>query len=222
MSAEEEQRLYFRGVFGWMFLGLLVSALAAFVVAGNASLASLILGTPLFWVIIIAELIVVVALAGFVHKVSATTATVLFLLYSLLTGLTLSVILLAYTFGSIGLVLVLTAGIFGAMAGWGFITNTDLSKLGTILFFALLGIIIASVVNIWLQNSMADLVLSVLAIIVFMGLTAYDVQRLKTINIIGNHGTSENHKETIVGALTLYLDFINLFLNLLRLMGKRR
>lgn len=222
MSVEEEQRLYFRGVFAWMFLGLLVSAIASFVVISNVQLANLILGTPLFWVILIAELLLVVALAGFIRKVSATTATVLFILYSLFTGLTLAVIFLAYTLGSIILVFLLAAGIFGAMALWGFITKTDLSKLGTLFIFALLGIIVASVVNLWLQNSMADLVLSVLAIIVFMGLTAYDVQRLKRINVIGNHGTSENHKETIIGALTLYLDFINLFLNLLRLMGKRR
>ncbi|MSS75140.1 Bax inhibitor-1/YccA family protein [Candidatus Pacearchaeota archaeon] len=219
-EGSETQR-YMQKVFMWMFLGMLVSAVAAFVVATNKTLANAILGTWLFYALIIIELLLVFVLVLAVKRVSALTATFLFLGYALLTGLTLSVILLVYSISSIFLTFVVSAGIFGGMAFYGWVTKADLSRIGIILFFGLIGIIIASIVNLFLGNSTLDLIISVLGVLIFTGLTAYDIQKIKQMNILGNEGTDEDHKEAIMGALTLYLDFINLFLSLLRLMGKK-
>jgi len=216
-----ETQRYMQQVFMWMFLGMLISAVAAFVVATNETLASLILGTWLFYALIILELVLVFVLVLAVKRVSALTATFLFLGYALLTGLTLSVILLVYSIGSIFLTFVVSAAIFGGMAFYGWVTKADLSRIGIIMFFGLIGIIIAALINLFLQNSMLDLIISVIGVLVFTGLTAYDIQKIKQLNILGNEGTDEDRKEAIMGALTLYLDFINLFLSLLRLMGKK-
>ena len=164
----------------------------------------------------------VIVLAGFVKKVSANTATLLFILYSFVTGLTLSVIFLVYTINSINLVFFITAGMFGIMSFLGYTTKTDLTKFGPILLMGLLGIIIAGFLNFIFKNSMLDFIITIIGVIIFTALTAYDVQRIKKTNILGNEGTDEDKKEAIIGALTLYLDFINLFLKLLRLTGKRR
>ncbi len=220
-EGSETQR-YMQKVFMWMFVGMLVSAVAAFVVATNETLASAILGTWLFFGLIILELVLVFVLVLAVKRVSALTATVLFLGYALLTGLTLSSILLLYTISSIFLTFVVSALIFGGMAFYGWVTKADLSRIGIILFFGLIGIILASLVNVFLGNSMLDTIISVLGVLIFTGLTAYDVQKIKQLNILGNEGSDEDRKEAIMGALTLYLDFINLFLSLLRLMGKRK
>ena len=220
-EGSETQR-YMQKVFMWMFVGMLVSAVAAFVVATNETLASAILGTWLFFGLIILELVLVFVLVLAVKRVSAFTATLLFLGYALLTGLTLSSILLLYTISSIFLTFVVSALIFGGMAFYGWVTKADLSRIGIILFFGLIGIILASLVNVFLGNSMLDTIISVLGVLIFTGLTAYDVQKIKQLNILGNEGSDEDRKEAIMGALTLYLDFINLFLSLLRLMGKRK
>ncbi len=220
---EQETQRFFTKVFAWMFLGLLISGMTAYLTASSQLLLSIIFSNSIvFFGLIIFEFILVVALAGFVKKVSASIATILFLLYSFVTGLTLSVIFLAYTVQSINMVFFITAGMFAVLSFIGYTTKIDLTKLGPILFVGLIGIIIAGIVNIFLRNSMIDFIVSVIGVIIFTGLTAYDVQRIKKTNIIGNEGTEEDKKEAIIGALTLYLDFINLFLNLLRLTGKRR
>ncbi|MCF7862379.1 Bax inhibitor-1/YccA family protein [Candidatus Woesearchaeota archaeon] len=219
----DESRRFFQKVYGWMFLGLIISGITAFWIASSPSLYSVILGNQLiFFGILIGELLLVVGLVALMKKISASLATLMFLLYCFMTGLTLSVIFLVYTIQSIGMTFFIAATMFGVMSVYGMVTNADLTKMGQIMIMGLIGIIIASVVNIFLRNSMFDLIISIIGVIVFTGLTAYDTQKIKETNIIGNEGTEEDTKESIMGALKLYLDFINLFLNLLRLFGKRR
>jgi len=219
----EETRRFFQKVYAWMFLGLAFSGLTAFVVASTPSLYTLILSNKIiFFGLLIAELLLVIGLAGFIKKLSANLAIFMFLVYCFMTGLTLSVIFLVYTMGSIGLVFFITAGMFGAMSVYGHFTKADLTKIGQVLIMALFGLIIASVVNLFMRNSTADFIISIIGVIIFTGLTAYDTQKIRKSNIIGNEGTPEDTKESIIGALHLYLDFINLFLKLLRLLGKRR
>jgi uncharacterized protein len=219
----EETRRFFQKVYGWMFLGLLVSGGTAFYVASSPSMINLILGNKLiFYGLLITELLLVIGLVSLVKKLSANAATAMFLLYAFTTGLTLSVIFLVYTLGSIGQVFFITAGMFGAMSLYGYTTKKDLTGMGQMLIMALFGLIIASVVNIFMRNSMFDFIISLFGVVIFTGLTAYDTQKIMKENIIGNEGTEEDTKESIMGALRLYLDFINLFLHLLRLLGKRR
>jgi FtsH-binding integral membrane protein len=153
---------------------------------------------------------------------SAQRATIVFILYSVLNGLTLSIIFLIYTTGSIASTFFVTAGTFAVMSAYGYLTKSDLSKWGNILFMGLIGIIIASIVNYFMQSETLYAIITYIGVLIFVALTAYDTQKIKTMNIIGNEGTDEDKKEAIMGALTLYLDFINLFLYLLRLLGRRR
>jgi uncharacterized protein len=153
---------------------------------------------------------------------NAITAMILFVLYSVLTGLTLSVIFLVYELGSIVSIFGIASLIFAAMSIYGYTTKKDLTGIGTIAIFGLIGIIIAGIVNIFLQNSVFQTIISIIGVIVFIALTAYDTQKIKSMNIIGNERTEEDTKEAIIGALTLYLDFINLFLKLLSLFGSRK
>lgn len=220
---EQETRRFFTKVFSWMFLGLLISGFTAYYTSVTPVILNFIFSNSIIFIgLIIFEFVLVIALAGFIKKVSAQTATLLFVLYSFVTGLTLSVIFLVYTISSINLVFFITAGMFGFMSFLGYTTKINLTKLGPILLIGLLGVIFAGILNIFFQNSLLDFIVSILGVIIFTGLTAYDIQRIKKSNIIGNEGTNEDKKEAIIGALTLYLDFINLFLNLLRLTGKRR
>jgi len=220
---EAETKRFFQKVFGWMFLGLAISGAVAFGVATTPALVTMILGNKLiFWGIIILEFILVISLAAFIKKISANLAMFMFLLYSVLTGLTLSAIFLIFTLGSIGSVFFIAALMFGIMAIYGYTTNADLTNMGKIMFMGLIGIIIAGVFNMFMRSPMIDFITSIIGVIVFTGLTAYDVQHIKKHNIIGNEGTDEDKKEAISGALHLYLDFINLFLRLLNLFGKRR
>jgi FtsH-binding integral membrane protein len=222
-GAEEETKMFFQKVYGWMFFALIISASAAYLVANSETLISLIFGYRLiFYGLLILELVFVIALSGWIKRMSAATATLLFLLYSVTTGLTLSVIFLIYTSASIALVFAITAGMFGIMSIYGFVTKKDLTTLGQILVMALIGIILASVVNLFLNNGALDFIVSIIGVVIFTGLTAYDVQKIKNHNILGNHGTDEDKKEAIIGALALYLDLINMFLSLLRLFGKKR
>ena len=149
-------------------------------------------------------------------------AITLFVLYSIVTGLTLSVIFLVYQMGSIVSIFGVTALIFAAMSIYGYTTQKDLTGIGTMALFGLFGIIIASVINLFLGNTVADTIISIIGVIVFIALTAYDTQKIKEMNVLGNEGTDDDKKEAIMGALTLYLDFINLFLKLLSLFGKRK
>lgn len=153
---------------------------------------------------------------------SASQATGIFLLYSGINGLTLSFIFLLYTASSVTATFMVTAGTFGAMSFYGYTTKKDLTSWGSFLFMGLIGIIIASLVNIFLQSSAMHWVISCAGVLIFVGLTAYDTQKIKEMNILGNEGTEEDTKEAVSGALRLYLDFINLFIMLLQFMGDRR
>jgi len=172
--------------------------------------------------LVIAQLGLVFWLASRVMHMSAMTAMTVFMGYAALTGLTFSSIFVVYTASSITSAFVVTAGTFGAMSFYGYTTKKDLTSWGSFFFMGLIGIIIASLVNIWLQSPAVYWVTTYAGVLIFVGLTAYDTQKIKQMNIIGNEGTEEDTKEAILGALTLYLDFINLFLMLLRIMGDRR
>jgi hypothetical protein len=174
-----------------------------------------------FFGLIILELVLVVALSWFIGKISAGTATLLFLVYSAVSGLTLSVVVLAFTDASLASTFAIAAAMFGATALYGYATGRDLSRLGSIMFMGLVGIIIASVVNIFIMNDTLNLVVSAIAVVVFSGLTAYDVQKIKNMDMLAADDETRA-KQAIFGALMLYLDFINIFLSLLNLTGKRR
>jgi FtsH-binding integral membrane protein len=222
-AQQEASTIFLAKVFNWMAVGLGITGVVAYVTA-NTSLAALIIGSPLFFILMIGELGLVFYLSARIQKIQATTASSLFLGYSVLNGLTLSVVFLAYTSSSIAGTFFITAGMFGAMAVYGLVTKKDLSGWGSFLFMGLIGIIIASVVNIFLKSSGMSWMISFIGVIVFTGLTAYDVQRIKKIGEDGimAQGSEAIRKGSIMGALTLYLDFINLFLMLLRFFGGSR
>jgi FtsH-binding integral membrane protein len=161
--------------------------------------------------------VLVGVLVGAIHKMSAVTATLVFIFYSILNGVTLSSIFFVFTAESISNVFFIAAGTFAVMSAYGYFTKSDLTKLGNILFMALIGL-----VNMFLKSEMLYWISSYAGVLIFVGLIAYDTQKLKKLNVIGNEDTDEGKKEAIIGALTLYLDFINLFLYLLRIFGKRR
>lgn len=210
-----------RKVYVWMALALALTGLTAYGIANNTNLAfTLISNRALFWGIAIAEFALVVFLSARIQKLSLSTATLSFLLYSVLNGVTMSIIFLAFTASSIATTFYITAGTFGVMAVYGYVTKTDLSKWGNILRMALLGLIVALVVNIFLQNSMLDLIISGFGVILFTGLTAYDSQKIKTALALQEYPDENAQKIALIGALNLYLDFINLFLYLLRFFGR--
>ena len=209
-------------VYGWMSLALVITGLVAISTASNPTFMRVIFGTPLMLVIIIVQLIMVVVLGAAIGKLSASVATGIFILYSALTGVTFSTLFLVYTGGSIAQGFFVTAGTFGLVSAYGYITRRDLTSIGNLLFMALIGLIAATVVNLFLRSTMLDLIVTCVGVLIFVGLIAYDTQRIKRMAIsIGNDGDIQR-KAAVLGALTLYLDFINLFLRLLRLFGKRR
>ena len=222
-QVEMEQRTFFAKVYGWMTFALAITALVASYVAGNPALVRTIVGNRiLFLGLILAELALVMGLSGWINRMSALLATLVFILYSALNGLTFSVMFLAYTASSLGVTFLVTAGTFGITALYGYFTKSDLSSIGNMAFMGLIGVILASLVNFWLQSSAIYWITTYIGIAVFVGLVAYDTQKIKRLNVIGNAGTEEDRKEAILGALVLYLDFINLFLLLLRFFGRRR
>jgi hypothetical protein len=224
-SSSQAATLFLAKVFNWMAAGLGLTGLTALLVAGTPALQQAIVGNKiLFYGLIFGELGMVIYLSARIEKMSASMATNLFLGYSILNGATLSVILMLYTGTSVATTFFVAGGMFVSMAVYGTVTKRDLTSMGSFLFMGLVGIIIASVVNIFLGSSMISWVVSAIGVIVFTGLTAYDVQK---ITRLGSGGIMENgqaaiRKGAIMGALTLYLDFINLFLMLLRFMGDRR
>ena len=222
-ARQEASTVFLAKVFNLMALGLGITGVVAFLTA-NTGLAAAIIGSPLFIILIFAELGLVFYLSARVEKIQAATASGLFIGYSVLNGLTLSVIFLAYTSTSITGTFFIAAGMFGAMAVYGLVTKRDLSGLGSFLFMGLVGIIIASIVNIFLNSSSVHWAISFLGVLIFTGLTAYDVQKIKRIGEEGilAQGDEVVRKGTVMGALTLYLDFINLFLMLLRFFGGSR
>ena len=220
--AAEQQRFMVR-VYNWMTTGLGITGLVAYTVADTPALTDIIFGNPVIPIaLIITQLGLVFWLASRVMQMSAQQATGVFVLYAALTGVTFSVIFLTYTASSITSTFLVTAGTFAAMSFYGYTTKKDLTSWGSFLFMGLIGIIIASVVNLFLQSSLMYWVITYAGVLIFVGLTAYDTQKIKEMNILGNEGTEEDTKEAIRGALSLYLDFINLFLMLLRVMGARR
>lgn len=221
-QAEETQR-YMVKVYGWMSLALVVTGFVALYTASSQALIDMIFGNRItFYALIILEIVVVGALAGWISRMSAQLAIIIFLGYSALNGLTLAVIFLVYTTGSIASTFFVTAGTFGVMSIYGYTTKSDLSKWGNLLFMGLIGLVIASIVNLFMKSTMLYWITTYVGVVIFVGLTAYDTQKIKNANIIGNEGTEEDSKEAIMGALTLYLDFINLFLYLLRIFGRKK
>jgi FtsH-binding integral membrane protein len=218
---DERVGTFLTRVYGWMSFGLLITAVTAYVVASSPALIeALILNRLAFWAMIIAQLGLVFYLSARVGKVAPMTAAGLFMLYAALTGVTSSVILLIYTAASITSTFIITGGMFGTMAVFGTLTKRSLAGWGQFFFMGLIGLILASVVGIFWQNDALQFVISVVGVLIFTGLTAYDAQRLKQMAValpdgrVGAYG--------VVGALSLYLDFINLFFFLLRLSGGRR
>ncbi len=222
-ARQEASSIFLAKVFNWMAMGLGLTGLIAYFTA-SSGLARAIVGSPLFIVLIVAELGMVFYLSARISKIQAATASGLFIGYSVLNGLTLSTVFLAYTSSSIAGTFLITAGMFGAMAIYGLATKRDLSGLGSFLFMGLIGIIIASVVNIFLKSSGMSWMISFLGVLIFTGLTAYDVQKIKNMGEEGilSQGEEAIKKGSIMGALALYLDFINLFLMLLRFFGGSR
>lgn len=212
-----------RKVFVWMTLALAITGLTAYGVATSPTILSLIFSSKVtFFGLIIAEFALVFAISGAINRLSLSTATLLFILYSVINGATLSMIFFAFSVATIGKVFFITAGTFGAMALVGYTTKTDLTSMGKLLFMALLGIIIASVVNIFVGSSGLDLILSYVGVLVFVGLTAYDTQKIKQMCQAAPDAGESAQKLALIGALSLYLDFINLFLYLLRIFGNNR
>ncbi|BDV44727.1 membrane protein [Geotalea uraniireducens] len=214
---------FIRRVYGWMAAGLALTALTALLTISSEPLLRLVFGNRLvFYALVIGELGLVVALSAAINRLSAATATLLFLLYSALSGVTFSAIFLAYTQSSIATTFLVTAGTFGAMSAYGTLTRRDLTSWGSFLFMGLIGIVLASLVNLFFKSPLVYWVSTYCGIIVFVGLTAYDTQKLKAMAQYGFADGDAERKGAIVGALQLYLDFVNLFLMLLRLFGRRR
>ena len=220
--AAEQQRFMVR-VYTWMAPGLGITGFMAYYVANTPKLFNIVMGNPILpIVLIIAQIGLVFWLASRVMQMSVSQATGVFFLDAGLTGIPISTLFVVYTASSITSTFLVTAGTFGAMSLYGYTTKKDLTSWGSFLFMGLIGIIIASVVNIFMKSPMMHMIITYAGVLIFVGLTAYDTQKIKEMNILGNEGTDEDTKEAIRGALTLYLDFINLFLMLLRLMGDRR
>src|SRR4051812_39521146 len=220
-SAEERISTFLRSVYGWMCAGLAITAVVAFFIASTPGLAFTLVRTPFLMMgLVIAQLGLVFALSMRVQKMASGTASALFILYSALTGVTMSLILLAYTASSVASTFAIAAGMFGSMALYGTVTSRSLAGWGQFLFMGLIGVVIASIVGIFWQNDGFQFVLGFIGVIVFTGLAAYDAQRLKSMALSLPSGGTGAY--AVVGALTLYLDFVNLFLMLLRLTGDRR
>lgn len=222
-AQQEASTVFLAKVFYWMAAGLGLTGLVAWLMA-ESGMALHLAQSPLYFVLIFAELGLVFYLSSRVEQMQPGTASALFFGYALLNGITLSIIFLMYTKSSIAGTFLISSGMFGAISVYGLITKRDISGLGSFLFMGLVGIIIASVVNFFLQSSSLYWAISFLGVGIFVGLTAYDVQRLKHIGEAGimEQGEAAIQKGAIIGALALYLDFINLFLMLLRFFGTAR
>jgi len=220
-ASAERIGAFLRSVYGWMCLGLAITALTAGIVASSPGVVVAIArNSVLFWGLAIAQLGIVLVLSSRVQTLAASTAAALFVVYSMLTGVTLSFILFLYTGESIASTFVVTAGMFGALAAFGTLTRRSLAGWGQFLFMGLIGVVLASIVGLFWQNDGFQFVTAFIGVIVFTGLAAYDAQRLKAMALATPDGQAGSY--AIVGALALYLDFVNLFLFLLRLFGGRR
>lgn len=214
-------------VFSWMAVALAITAFFAYFFSTSETFFSSIFSSTggmsgLGWVVMFSPFFIVLIMMFGANKMSAGILTILFIGYAFLMGMSLNFIFWAYTAGSVFITFAVTAGTFGVMAIAGYTTKTDLSKMGSILMMALIGIVIAMVVNMFMHSQKLDYIISIIGVLVFTGLTAWDVQKLKRIGAQAQEGTETTKKLVIIGALTLYLDFINLFLFLLRFLGNRR
>lgn len=211
-----------RKVYVWMTLALVITGFTAYGVANSPGILQTIYSNQiLFWGLIIAEFALVFGVSAAINRLSLTTATLMFILYSVINGALMSYIFLAYTASSITTVFFITAGTFGVMALIGYTTKTDLSSIGKILFMALIGLVIATLVNIFIKSDGLTLILSYVGVLIFVGLTAWDSQKIKQMLLQAPDAGEGAQKLALLGALTLYLDFINLFIYLLRIFGRR-
>ena len=215
---------FLRGVYWWMTAGLALTGVMAWLVYNSPTMQQIVFGNQMVFIgFIIAEVGLVFFLSARIQRLAGSTATFLFMVYSALNGATFSVFLMAYTMPSVATVFFITAGTFGATSLYGMVTKRDLTSLGGFCMMGLIGVIIASIVNLFMQNPMVYMIISYVGVIVFVGLTAYDTQRLR---VMGESVPADDpeavRRGTIMGALALYLDFINLFIMLLRIFGERR
>ena len=210
------RRVYFK-----MFLAMVITAVTSMFVAGNEAILTMIFSNRMApIVLLVLQVGVVLVLSGRIHKLSTPVASLLFYLYSVLTGVVFSVILLVYTASSIAYTFFITAGVFAAMSIYGYFTSNDLSRMGSILFMALIGLIVCSLVNIFVNSSTMDWIISFAGVLIFIGLTAWDTQKIKQMTQYADQSMAG--KIATLGALNLYLDFVNLFLYLLRFFGDSR
>ena len=223
-AVREASTSFILKVYNWMTMGLAITALVALAIEMVIpEVRTLMLYYPIiFWGLLIMELVLVWGLSAAINKLPAVLATLIFLFYAALNGVTFSVIFLVYQLGSIAYTFFITAAMFGATSIFGYVTKIDLTRVGGFLMMALVGLIIASVVNIFVASSTLDWLISYVGVIIFVGLTAYDTQKIKNMSMNVESASEEGNKASIMGALALYLDFINLFLLLLRIMGRRR
>jgi FtsH-binding integral membrane protein len=216
------QRSFMTRVYGWMTIGLLVTAFTALVVASTPELVKTIYVSGGFWILIIAELVIALGFGFALRSVPVPVAAAMFIVYSVLTGATLSIVLLIYTASSVAATFFITAGMFAGISAYGYVTKRSLDSIGSFCIMGLWGLIIASVVNIFLRSDGMSWIISIIGVVVFTGLTAYDTQKFKQAYAVGETGSAMNRKIALLGAFALYLDFVNLFIYLLRFLGTRR
>lgn len=212
---------FFNAVYAWMAAGLAITALVAWWVSSQPDVLRYVFSTGAWIVLLIVELALVWTISAAIRRINATTATVLFLVYAALNGLTLSVIFLAYAHAVIFSAFIVTAGMFGAMSIWGFVTRRDLTGMGGLLFMGLIGLILASVVSLFWHNTVLTVLINYIGVAIFLGLTAYDTQKLKQMAYATQGNAALAARLSISGALALYLDFLNLFLFMLRILSDR-
>ena len=225
-ASEERAALAFpalmRKVYLWMSMALVITGLTAWIVAHNYTLLNLIYGnSATIWILFIAEIGLVIGLSAAINKLSLPVATLMFIVYSVLNGAVFSSIFLVYTMSSIATVFFITAGTFAAMSVFGYVTKKDLTSMGKFLMMALIGLIIASVVNLFMKSSGMSMNISYAGVLIFVGLTAWDTQKIKQMCLQAPDAGESMQKLALLGALSLYLDFINLFIYLLRILGNR-
>ena len=224
----DQSRKFIAGVFSWMFVALGISSIAAYLFANSPALLQLLFDassrqpTILFYVAMFSPFAFVLIMSFGVNRISYLGLSLLYIAYSAATGISLSFILLIYTASSVSGVFLTSAVVFGIMAVAGYTTKTDLTKFGALMVMLLIGIIVASLINMFLHSSGLEMIISYIGVAVFVGLTAYDVQKLKRIGAGLEYGDASAKKMALMGGLTLYLDFVNLFLFLLRIFGRRR
>ena len=219
-SSADAQRAFMQRIYAWMVGGLLLTAAFVWLTISVGAITEIVFNIR--WILMLAELGLVFYLSARIEKMAVSTAQIMFMVYSALNGLTLSIIFFAYTLESISTVFLITAATFGATSLYGYVTKRDLSSVGSFMFMGLIGIIIASIVNIWLQSSALYFAVSVIGVLVFVGLTAWDTQKFKSMYEVELQNPEAAAKISILGALNLYLDFINMFIFILRLLGNRR